>query len=495
MLAADTSWMLAPNERPTFQGTTKSAAVVLASLAVLSATLLIGVQPVSAAAGAGWDVTVAPPALENPTHITLTATSPTDPMPSWGILCAGKTYDIRLGANEDAIIDFAGTEPLPYPLWIVGGRNVRVVGLEMDLVTQPGCGIGELFNSGSTHRNIHPRLPGGMAIRLENFGTSFVEGVDIDLRGHEADCFVVRNPPSMNNDQARAQRNIVLQNTSCRGIEGLGASAIGDGVHGDLLQNQGEVVNSVILENVSVRSSMEGIVWHEWDGYAGARNFSIRRFDYAGDDRYDDDDAFEQFGVAFAVWAETWDLQDVYIDDPRGNDYGFMNDQRWGGFRYGSVQQHAGITRGLPADVSFAPEAAVGQGYVSPHGAGASRVPGNARDHQIIRLYQAAFGRTPDAGGLAYWTGRAARGDSLATIAANFREAPEWRERYGSTTTDAQLVDLMYRNVLDRTADDAGRVYWLNRLTSRELTPLRLLMFFSESPENITRTNTLPPPS
>ena len=52
----------------------------------------------------------------------------------------------------------------------------------------------------------------------------------------------------------------------------------------------------------------------------------------------------------------------------------------------------------------------------------------------------------------------------------------------------------MYRNVLDRTPDDAGRAYWLSRLTSGELTPLRLLMFFPESSENVGRANTLPPP-
>ena len=483
--------MVSLNEKPI-----SGVATLVAALTLITAVVVWSPREALAAeqGSSSWDVTVAPPVLENPTHITLRAGSPTDPMPSWGILCAGQTYDIRLGPNEDAIIDFAGSEPLPYPLWIVGGRNVRVVGLEMDLVTQPGCGVGELRNTGTTARNIHPRLPGAMAIRLENYGTSFVEGVDIDLRGHEADCFVVRNPPDQTNEQARVRRNVVLQNTSCQGIEGLGASPIGDGVHGDLLQNQGEVVNSVVLENVSVRSSMEGIVFHEWDGYAGARDFTMRRFDYAADERYDDDDAFEQWGVAFDVWAEAWDLQDVYIDDPEGNDYGFINDQRWGGFRYGSVLPHAGITRGLPSDVSFAPTGSVGIGYQSPHGPGSGLVPGTAKDHQIVRLYQAAFGRTPDAPGLSFWSDRAAGGSTLTDIATFFGSSPEWQDRYGSATDNARLVGVMYRNVLDREADAAGQAYWLGRLDSGELTPVRLLMFFSESPENVTRTGTLPPP-
>lgn len=65
------------------------------------------------------------------------------------------------------------------------------------------------------------------------------------------------------------------------------------------------------------------------------------------------------------------------------------------------------------------------------------------------------------------------------------------RQRWGGFAT--QLVDAMYRNVLDRAPDADGKAYWLARLAGGDLSPLQLLLFFSESPENISRTKTLPP--
>ncbi len=463
--------------------------LAIALVVVLAATLM---PSASSAATPTWDVRTTPPAMPGATLIAISADSATSAMPAWGILCSGRYHRIQLDDNEDAVITFAGGAPISYPIWIVGGRDVRVVGLEMSLATQPGCGIGELPNTGSSATNIHPRIPGAMALRLENYGTSFVEGADIDLTGHEADCFVVRNPPDLSNSDARDQRHVVLQNTSCRGIEGLGKSAIGDGVHGDLLQNQGnDVMSSLTLENVSVRTSMEGLVLHEWDGYAGARNLTIRRFDYAADPRYANDDAYEQWGVAFAAWADNWTLEDVYLDDPMGNDYGFVNQQRYGGFAHGVVQRHQAIFRSLPPGGSFAPPALVGGGYRSPHDgitAGTGADPNIASRDQITRLYRAAFGRAPDANGLAYWTERAASGLDLASMAAFFQGSPEWTALFGMAASDSDLIAALYANVLNRAPDAAGRDYWLRRLASGEISTVRLVMIFSESPENVART-------
>ena len=230
-----------PAPARTERGATRAQfAAAIAAVLLVTATLFAS----PSAAETDWDVVTAPPAMANATQIELTAASPTSEMPAWGILCSGRYHRVSLAADEDAVIRFGGGEPIRYPIWVVGGRNVRIVGLEMELETQPGCGIGQLPNTGSSATNIHPRIPSAMAVRLENYGTSFVEGAAIDLRGHEADCFVVRNPADLSNADARNQRHVVLQNTNCRGIEGLGQSAIGDGVHGDLLQNQGNDVMS-----------------------------------------------------------------------------------------------------------------------------------------------------------------------------------------------------------------------------------------------------------
>ncbi len=469
------------------------AARRLASLALaLIPALGVVVIPTAneAQAATGWDVTVSPPAMSAPTRIELSASTPTEFLPAWGILCAGQHYAVNLGEHEDAVITMAGNEPLPYPIWIVGGRNVRVSGLEMVLATQPGCGTGQLPNTGSSAKSIHPRIPGAMAIRLENYGTSFVEGVDIDLMGAEADCFVVRNPAKLTNAVARNQRNVVLQNTSCTGVEGLGQSAIGDGVHGDLLQNQGyDVMNSLTIENVSMRTSMEGLVLHGDGPTAGARNLTIRRFDYAADTRFDDDDAYEQFGVAFAAWADHWVLDQVYLDDPKGNNYGFVNDDRHGAIVSPYVTLNAGVHNGLPPSGAFAPRWKAGFGYVSPH----DGLAGNALDPvagAVKRLYKASFGRSPEPAGQLYWQQIVRSGVGLYSVAEVFQTSPEWAGRYGSTPTNEQIIDALYRNVLGRQGDAGGRSYWIGLLNAGHVNRAQVLLEFSESAENKTRTDT-----
>ncbi len=170
------------------------------------------------------------------------------------------------------MLRFTGPVPLEVPLWIVGGRNVRVIGLHMVLKTQPGCEPGRVRqNDGAM--NIHPVLPGGMAVRFEQSGVTFFEGGLVDVTGHDADCFVIRNSKGITAALARAQRDVVIQNTSCHGVEGIAA-----GVHGDLVQAQGgDVLRSLILENVSHRTSHEGLVLEGQGGFRGAVQLTLRR--------------------------------------------------------------------------------------------------------------------------------------------------------------------------------------------------------------------------
>ena len=171
-----------------------------------------------------WTVTERPPELTNPKHVDMSVHG-TSSIGGWGKHCGGKVYKVNLGDSEDAIISMSGTQPLRYPLRVMGGRNVHIVGLHFDLITQSGCDIGELPNEPVDqypNANIHPRIPGGIAMRLEQSGTTFVEGVFLDMRGHEADCFVARNPDWMSGAQAREQRHLIFQNSTCLGNEGQG---------------------------------------------------------------------------------------------------------------------------------------------------------------------------------------------------------------------------------------------------------------------------------
>ena len=306
-----TSVDVSPTESTSF------SLVVSGSDSSVNATLDIAVL----GSAGDWDVIEKPPALINARSIDVAKISPTY-LPASGINCGGYIRKIALSDKEDAIVYMSGSEPLHYPLRITGGRNVRVVGLQIELATQAGCGIGELPNNPIAEHpnaNIHPRIPGAIALRLQQSGTSFVEGLNIDIRGHQADCIVVRNPDTMSNYQAQKQRDVVVQNTVCRGIEGMGRTDIGDGIHGDLFQNQGEdVMHRLVFENVSARTSQEGITLHgsARESLSATAILLIRRFDYSWDPRYVGDDNYDDsFGVAFDGWpGPNWKLENIRIE-------------------------------------------------------------------------------------------------------------------------------------------------------------------------------------
>ncbi len=177
------------------------------------------------------------------------------------------------------------------------------------------------------------------------------------------------------------------------------------------------------------------------------------------------------------------------MDDPSGNNYGFVNGDRHGSLVSPYVTQHAGVHDGLPAGGSFAPASSVGLGYVSPHdglaGNGIDRLAG-----AVKRLYQASFGRSPEPAGSIYWQEIASNGVSLAAIAATFQASPEWEQRYGTDPTETEIVDGLYTNVLGRSADSEGRTYWLQLLRSGQISEAAILLEFSESVENKQRTGT-----
>jgi hypothetical protein len=99
----------------------------------------------------------------------------------------------------------------------------------------------------------------------------------------------------------------------------------------------------------------------------------------------------------------------------------------------------------------------------------------------VTRLYAAYFLRIPDYDGLSHWIGERAQGRSLGAISEAFSGSPEFSGRYGALT-DTEFVDLIYRNVLGRDADAAGRSFWIDRLR-KGMTRGGVMVQFSESPE------------
>lgn len=110
---------------------------------------------------------------------------------------------------------------------------------------------------------------------------------------------------------------------------------------------------------------------------------------------------------------------------------------------------------------------------------------------QIGRLYQAVFNRQPDAAGLSHWLGLRASGWTMERIAAEFTAADEFQDRYGSLG-DQQFIQLLYQNVMGRSADAGGQAFWLDQLAAG-MTRQELVLSFSESAEFIGRTGTAKP--
>ena len=102
---------------------------------------------------------------------------------------------------------------------------------------------------------------------------------------------------------------------------------------------------------------------------------------------------------------------------------------------------------------------------------------------QAYRLYQAAFNRTPDAGGLGFQMKALDDGLNIAQVAQNFIASPEFSATYGSLN-DTAFVNQLYQNVLHRPADAGGLAYHIGNLASGANTRATVLVGFSESPEN-----------
>lgn len=103
----------------------------------------------------------------------------------------------------------------------------------------------------------------------------------------------------------------------------------------------------------------------------------------------------------------------------------------------------------------------------------------------VYRLYSAAFDRSPDALGLAFWVKQVDGGASLAAVADSFASSAEFSSLHAGTGT--ALVQEFYRSVLGRegSADELG--YWAGQLASGTSIG-SVLLGFANSAENAAKT-------
>ena len=104
---------------------------------------------------------------------------------------------------------------------------------------------------------------------------------------------------------------------------------------------------------------------------------------------------------------------------------------------------------------------------------------------QAFRLYQAAFDRTPDNFGIGFWISQLDKGIPLLDVADAFVGSAEFKDKYAKATTNAELVDQFYANILHRAPDPTGQAFWTGVLDKHQATLADVLVHFSESPENV----------
>ena len=104
-----------------------------------------------------------------------------------------------------------------------------------------------------------------------------------------------------------------------------------------------------------------------------------------------------------------------------------------------------------------------------------------------FRLYKAAFNRTPDQGGLDYYTHQLQSGISLQRVANDFIGSAEFQTKYGAGSSNETFVNLLYNNVLGRAPDQGGYDYYLNQLNNG-MSRADALLSFSGSAENVSNS-------
>ena len=322
-----------------------------------------------------WDNTETPPKLSNPEIVEVSDTTFIKTISDFNrVWCEWLFHLVNIPKWKDAkVVMKQWSKPLKYPIWVSWGRNVQIIGLDLQPIIQAGCDIWEATQVRVPDKNIHPRLPGGIALRIEQSGTTFIEGLNIDLKWMEADCIVLRD--SEETSVWTDERKLYVVNSRCTGYEWLDSdeSDIGDGIHGDFYQNQWIAEpTTLVFENVVVWGSSNGITSHKWKQWK-LKTFKLRNYAYQLDERYHGDDNYEKsLGLVFTATLEnssSGQFENVWIND--GRYYGIARwyhstmDRVWAVSQSNYILKDPEFFKWKPKN-EFAPLNKVWGNYISP---------------------------------------------------------------------------------------------------------------------------------
>lgn len=198
-------------------------------------------------------------------------------------------------------------------------------------------------------------------------------------------------------------------------------------------------------------------------------------------------EALEAISAQFAGSPEFVDLYGdlsdaAFVDLVYTNVLGRLGEDA--GRAFWTSQLTSGVrTRGsVMLEFSESDENLVRTGTVAPH---------DDETGEVYRLYRAYFDRAPDEGGSCFWVRRLVGGTSLDEVSDSFAGSQEFAETYGALS-NREFVELVYANVLGRSGEGDGVDFWTSELDDEKRTRGQVMVGFSESPEYIERTGTLP---
>lgn len=84
---------------------------------------------------------------------------------------------------------------------------------------------------------------------------------------------------------------------------------------------------------------------------------------------------------------------------------------------------------------------------------------------KVVGLYESAFNRTGDLGGIGYYLKKIEGHVSLTSLAREFLSSKEYAEASGPSS-NTKFVETLYQNAFDRSADAPGLTYWTNQLNN-----------------------------
>lgn len=106
----------------------------------------------------------------------------------------------------------------------------------------------------------------------------------------------------------------------------------------------------------------------------------------------------------------------------------------------------------------------------------------------VARLYLSVFDRQPDLDGLRFWVGKRREGAPLVALADAFLASNEF-EALSDATTDREIVEAVYGRVLGRTPDAEGLAFWTGEIAAGRLSVPQFVVAVSESAEHQLRRN------